>query len=155
MGKAYVDSLDEVTGSEIAQREGIKLLVVPTVSNIEDTYTLSAQIIDPNTMIALKTEATFAEGKGQILDALGDLAKKIRKDLGESAFSIASRNVGLPHATTTSLEALKYCAEGDNAWRLRKFFNLGDAFLDNVQRDFHFLLGNGQGRCQRYNVSHG
>ncbi len=138
MGRASADTLDEVLGSEIAQREGIKALIVPAISKLEDSYTLSTRIADPVTMAAFKTETKTVKGKGQILEALGDLAEEIRKDLGESILSIAGQNVGLPRATTHSLQALKYFVEGDRAWSLRKFDEAFSMFQTAAELDSNF-----------------
>ncbi len=116
MQRARTDSLDEVLGSEIAQRESIQLLIVPSISRIGEVYHLSAKIVDPANLFALKTESERARGKDEILSALDDLAERIRRDLGESLASIVRRNVPLAQATTSSLDALKDLAEGTTAW---------------------------------------
>jgi tetratricopeptide (TPR) repeat protein/tRNA A-37 threonylcarbamoyl transferase component Bud32 len=112
MGKEAVDTLDEELGNEVAQREGIKALISCSINQVEDVYTLTAGIIDPNTQVTLMREASQANRKERVLDALDDLASKIRKDLGESLKDIQELNVSLPKATTSSLEALKNYAEG-------------------------------------------
>jgi len=116
MQKEKADTIDQALGLEVALREGIKALVVPTISRIGGAYSLSASIIDPTSRVTLKTETAQAKGKDEILDALDDLAQRIRKDLGESLAAIAEQNVRLPKATTSSLEALKNFAEGSRAW---------------------------------------
>lgn len=115
MGKEATDKLDEVLGSEVAVREGIRALVSCSINQVGDVYTLTGSIIDPNTQVTLKTEASQAKGKDGVLDALDDLAGKIRKDLGESLKDIQEERVGLPKATTSSLEALKNYVEADRA----------------------------------------
>jgi serine/threonine protein kinase/Tfp pilus assembly protein PilF len=120
MQQEKADTIDQALGREVALREGIKALVVPTISRIGSAYSLSASIVDPNSQVTLKTETAQAKGKDEILDALDDLAQRIRKDLGESLAAIAEQNVRLPRATTSSLEALKNFAEGSRAWDLGK-----------------------------------
>jgi serine/threonine protein kinase/tetratricopeptide (TPR) repeat protein len=115
MEREVVDSLDEELGSEVAQREGIKALVACSISQVGDVYTLTASIVNPNTQVTLKTEASQAIGKDKVLEALDDLAGKIRKDLGESLKDIQEERVYLPKATTSSLEALKNYVEADRA----------------------------------------
>jgi tetratricopeptide (TPR) repeat protein/tRNA A-37 threonylcarbamoyl transferase component Bud32 len=116
MGKPKTEILDEVLGSDVAQRRSVQLLIVPSISRIGDVYSLSAKIVDPTNLVSLKTESVRAEGKEGILGALDDLAEKVRKDLGESLVSIVKRNVPLAHATTSSLEALKSFSEAHHAW---------------------------------------
>ena len=106
------DTLDQELGSEIAMREEIPVLVVPTISLIGGIYALSARIVDPNTQLDLGTVASQAKGKNKILEALDNLAEQIRGDLGESLASISEQAIPLPKVTTSSLEALKSFAEG-------------------------------------------
>jgi serine/threonine protein kinase/tetratricopeptide (TPR) repeat protein len=138
MGKAGADTLDEALASEIAQREGIRALLVPTISSFEDTYLITARIVDPQSLVDLKTEMVRADGKDEILNALGDLAKKIRRDLGESLPSIAKRNAWLPHATTPSLEALKKFSDGSNAWHKTMYKEAVALYHEAVKLDSCF-----------------
>ncbi len=115
MEREAVDTLDEELGREVAQREGIKALVVCSINQLGDVYTLTASIVDPNTQVTLKTETSQAKGKNSVLEALDDLAWKIRKDLGESLKDIQEQKVALPRATTSSLEALKNYVEAKRA----------------------------------------
>lgn len=138
MGKPRGDTLDVILGSEVAQREGIRALVVPTISSIGNEYVLSASIVDPYTLLDMKTQMVRAEGKGEVLDALGDLAEKIRKDLGESLPSIARRNVRLPEATTSSLEALKKFSEGAWTWGYGRYDDAVALWQEAVELDSSF-----------------
>jgi len=116
MGKEKVERLDEELGSEIAQREGIKVVVACSISRVGEGYSLSARLINPHTRVAVLTATARAKGKDQVLDALDDLTKTIRGNLGEALTSIVDQSVRLPQATTSSLEALKILVE---ARRLR------------------------------------
>ncbi len=111
MRKEKIGKLDEVLGREIAQREGIKALVACSISRVGEVYSLNARLINPYTGMAVLTTSARAKGKNQILDALDDLTKKIREDLGEVLTSIVDQNVRLPQATTSSLEALTLLVE--------------------------------------------
>jgi tetratricopeptide (TPR) repeat protein len=115
MGRKDPDRLDEELAREVALREGIRALVTCSISQIGTVYTLTASIVDSNTQVALKTETIRAKGKDEILNVLNDLSGKIRKDLGESLGSIRQQSLGLPRATTSSLEALKNFAEAGRA----------------------------------------
>jgi len=110
------EKLNEELGREIAQREGIKLVLVPVISQIGNRYSLSATLIDPNSQNTIAIAVSEVKEKDQILKALDGLAKKIRQNLGESLFSISTQYTMLPQATTSSLEALRLYAE---AWRLQ------------------------------------
>jgi serine/threonine protein kinase/tetratricopeptide (TPR) repeat protein len=115
MGRKDPDRLDEELGREVALREGIRALVTCSISQIGTMYTLTASVIDPNTQVALKTETMQARGRDEVLSVLNDLSGKIRKDLGESLKNIKQQSLGLPRATTSSLEALKNYTEARRA----------------------------------------
>ena len=137
MKKVEVDILDEELGREVALREGIKALVACSINQLGEIYTLTARIVDPNTQMTLKTETFQAKGKDRVLEALDDLAGKIRKDLGESLSDIQEQSVALPKATTSSLEALKNYAEGLQAKSDKEAEAL---FLKAIELDPDFAL---------------
>jgi tetratricopeptide (TPR) repeat protein len=58
-----------------------------------------------------------APAKEQVLDALGEVAAKLRSELGESLATVQKFDVPLPQATTPSLEALKAFSVGNKAAR--------------------------------------
>ena len=78
---------------------------------VGDSYTLTAQVIDPQSRVAVQTESTQARGKDAVLPALDELATRVRRNLGESLNSVSTQKVALPRATTASLEALRLYAE--------------------------------------------
>jgi len=138
MGRKTAEKLDEELGKEVALREGIRALVVCSISGIGDVYSLSAKIVDPNTLVALKTEISQADGKDKVLDALDSLAGKIRKDLGESLKDIRRQFVRLPKATTSSLEALKKFSDGSWLWGARRFDEAAALWQEAVELDPDF-----------------
>ena len=116
MGKEKTETINEDIGVEIAQREGVAMIVTCSISLIGDIYLLTSKVIDVNTRKILKTETFQAKGKNEVLTSLDNLARKLRRDLGESLKEINREIVPLPEATTSSLEALKYLAKGLVAW---------------------------------------
>jgi serine/threonine protein kinase/tetratricopeptide (TPR) repeat protein len=117
MRRSQLDTtLDESLAREVAQREGIRLLIVGDISQIAGTYSLTARIVDPDSGTTLRVEEERARSKAQVLDALDKIAKDLRRDLGESFRSVRTRGLALPKATTSSLEALKRYADGNRAW---------------------------------------
>jgi tetratricopeptide (TPR) repeat protein len=139
MGRENTEIINEDTGIEIAQREGISLIVVCNISLIGNIYALTAKVVEVNTRKILKTETFHANGKNEVLISLDDLARKIRRDLGESLKEINRDIVALPEATTPSLEALKCLVKGNEAWS--KDGKLGEAealFLKAIELDPEF-----------------
>jgi len=111
MEKPNVEQVDEALALEIAEREGIKALVVPTISGVGESYRLSARIRAVSSGKDIKTEVSHASSKSKVLDAVDELAVAVRRDLGESLQKI-SESKPLSAATTQSLEALKQYSLG-------------------------------------------
>jgi len=125
MRRADVKKVDETIGREIALREGIKGILACGISKVGDRYLLTARIVDPDKQTAVFSASSRAEGKEEVLPRLDELARKVRRALGESMAKISEQRMALFQATTSSLEALKYytgsrTAPGDTAVQLLK-----------------------------------
>lgn len=98
-------------------REGIKVIFVPSISRVGNIYMLTGVIEDPFTGESLRSEIVRAQGKDKVLNALDELTRKVRRDLGESLAAISKKNKPLAKVTTSSLEALKQYSLGiENHW---------------------------------------
>jgi tetratricopeptide (TPR) repeat protein/predicted Ser/Thr protein kinase len=106
---------DENLAREVAVREGVKAVLVCRISRVGEEYSLTAELVDPNAQVVVSSQAVRAAGRNGVLGALDELAQQTREKLGESLSSIANQRVGLPRATTASLEALKAFAESRRA----------------------------------------
>jgi serine/threonine protein kinase/tetratricopeptide (TPR) repeat protein len=148
MKREMPEKLDIELGSEVALREGIKAVVACSINSIGDVYYLSARIIDPNTQMALKTEAVQSQGKENILGAVDGLSERIRRDLGESLKEIRHERVYLAKATTSSLEALKKFSEGQWFWNIGKYPEARELWKEAVALDPEFAWAHvSLGRC--------
>ncbi|MCJ7446508.1 MAG: hypothetical protein MUO72_02325 [Bacteroidales bacterium] len=99
--------VDEKTGREMAEREGINLYIVPSISEVGNRYAIAAKILETKSGNLLRSEILYAETQNDILSGMDKLCKKIRQELGESRYNIAKQDKPLATATTSSLEALK------------------------------------------------
>lgn len=97
--------VDRVLGIEICQREGAQALIIGTIVSFGSSYSLSAQIIDPQDR-SIYTAGGSASNQGEILEALNEVVQKLRSEFGESLAAIES-NPPLHKVTTHNLEALK------------------------------------------------
>jgi tetratricopeptide (TPR) repeat protein len=126
-----IERLDPDTAREIAEREGIKAVLNPSIVGVADTYVLTAVLQDPIRGTSVKSEMVRAEARDGVLPALDELAQMIRKDLGESIAAIARQSKPLAEVTTSSLEALKQYSLGiDHHWQGR--FQEAQAFYANA-----------------------
>jgi len=115
IGKKETDPITEAVARDLAQRVGARAVVSFAIARLGDVYMLSARIVDPESGATLSTQAVRASGRENVLDALDELSRDIRRALGESRRSVR-RTVPLPIATTSSLEALKRYAEGQREY---------------------------------------
>ncbi len=106
MKKPAVDPIDEPLAQEIAVREGLKVIVLPSISGVGESYRVAASIRDVASGKDVKSEFVKANGKDKVLDAVDTLSAAIRKDLGESLQTV-SQGKRLSSVTTQSLEALR------------------------------------------------
>ncbi len=92
---------------QVCQREGAKAVLGGTISGFGDRYALTLDATDCASGSSLARAEAEANGKNQVLPALGALASQMRSKLGESLASIRKFNTPIEQATTDSLEALK------------------------------------------------
>jgi tetratricopeptide (TPR) repeat protein len=111
MRRGPTDPLDETLATEVAMREGARAVLACDIAQVGNTYSLTARLLDPKTRSAVLADSVEANGKEQVLAALGQLATRVRTDLGESLRTITEQGRALPHVTTSSLAALKLYAD--------------------------------------------
>ena len=140
MRREDVKKVDEAIGREVALREGIKGLLTCQISQIGDNYLLSGKIVDPNTQTAVFSLSSQAGGKDDVLRALDEMARKVRRELGESMSRLSRQKMPLPRATTSSLEALKYFTDARLASRDTAFGLLQQA----IQLDPDFAMAHAE-----------
>ena len=99
--------LDESLAREIAQREGISVVVAGTIDGIDSSYMITARLVNPRTGVAIAAESRVARGRGDVIAVVDDLVRRLRRDIGESAVALSKHDRPLPQVTTSSLEALR------------------------------------------------
>jgi serine/threonine protein kinase/Tfp pilus assembly protein PilF len=100
---------------ELCQRRGSKAYVAGSVGSLGSAYVLGLKAVHCQSGDTLAQEQMTAASKEQVLDALGEAASKLRRQLGESLATVQKFDVPLEEATTSSLEALKAFSLGDKA----------------------------------------
>jgi DNA-binding winged helix-turn-helix (wHTH) protein/tetratricopeptide (TPR) repeat protein len=143
MEKADVGHIDETLALEIAEREGIKAVIVPTIAEVGGSYRLSARIRAVASGKDIKTEVSAAESKQKVLDAVDELAANLRRDLGDSIQKI-SESKPLAAATTSSLEALKQYSLGVEKRNAGQVQEAKTMFENALRIDPNFTAAMGQ-----------
>ncbi len=103
---------------DIAEREGIRAVITGSISLLGSQYDISVEAINSNTGDVIGREQATAPRKEDVLGAIGTIATKLRSRLGESLESIQKLNTPLGQATTSSLEAFRAYALGEQAHQL-------------------------------------
>jgi eukaryotic-like serine/threonine-protein kinase len=92
---------------ELCERAGSKAYLVGSITTLGTQYVIGLEALNCASGDVLAREQVTAEGKEQVLSALGQAATKLRNELGESLSSVQKFDVPLYQATTNSLDALK------------------------------------------------
>jgi serine/threonine-protein kinase len=110
MGRSAEAVLTPALAREIAERQGVKAVVVGQIDPVGRGYVLSASLIGATNGRVLTAVRESADDQASLLPAIDQLSKKLRERIGESLKSIRA-NPPLEDVTTGSLEALrKYTA---------------------------------------------
>jgi serine/threonine protein kinase len=107
MERSHDERISREVGREICQRRGIKALLVGTIVSLGRNYVITLEAVNSQSGEAIAHQQTEAEGKEQVLKALGRAATAMREHLGESLASIRKFDAPIEQATTASLEAFK------------------------------------------------
>ncbi len=140
MQREDVGPIDEVLGREIALRENVRVLVVPSIDRFDSVYVLAIRVVDPTTGEDLKARSSRATGTGEILAALDKLARRLRRDLGESLLAITRRGIEVGRATTPSLEALQAWSEAQWHWGYRRHDEAIALYQRAIELDSNFAM---------------
>ena len=100
---------------ELCQRAGSKSYIAASISSLGSEYVLELKAMNCQSGDTLAQEQVTATSKEKVLDALGEVASKLRGELGESMATVQKFDVPLEQATTSSLEALKAYSKGRGA----------------------------------------
>jgi serine/threonine protein kinase len=120
MGRSSDERITKDVGREICERQGIKALLVGSISGLGSHYVITLEALNGHNGDAIAREQVEAESKEKVLAALGTAASSLRQKLGESLSSIKKYDVAIEQATTSSLEALKAYATGNELRALGK-----------------------------------
>jgi serine/threonine protein kinase/tetratricopeptide (TPR) repeat protein len=101
---------------ELCQRAGSKAYIAGSIASLGTQYVLGLKVVTCQSGDPLAEEQTTAAAKEKVLDSLGQVASKLRGELGESLASVQKLNVPLEEATTSSLEALQAYSLGVRAY---------------------------------------
>ena len=115
MKKEDVTRIDESLGREICQRENLDVLLTGSIEHIGHVFQITVRAVDPIHGSLLFAEAERFDQKDKFFDRTDELAKRVRKDLGESLVGIEKTSRPLAKVTSRSLEALQLYSQATDA----------------------------------------
>ena len=99
---------------EVCQRTASAVSIQGSIGSLGSQYVLGLKAVDCRNGDVLADEQETANGKEQVLKALGDAATKLRGKLGESLASLQKYEAPPENVTTPSLEALQAYTLGNH-----------------------------------------
>jgi eukaryotic-like serine/threonine-protein kinase len=100
---------------ELCQRSDSRAYIAGSIAKLGSQYVVGLKAMNCQTLDTLAQELATAESKEKVLEALSQVASKLRRKLGESLTTVQKFDVPLPELTTSSLEALKAYSLGRKA----------------------------------------
>ena len=126
---------------EVCQRAGSKAYLAGSIAALGTQYVIGLEAQNCASGDVLAREQVTAEGKEQVLPALGQVAAKLRNEVGESLSSVHKFDVPLEQATTNSLEALKAYTLGQKTALEKGDVEALPFFKRAIELDPNFALG--------------
>jgi tetratricopeptide (TPR) repeat protein len=144
MRKDPSSRIDEELGLTICRFAGVRALILPRILSAGEAYELQAILIDPVEKRHVDRIRVTALGREEVLlRAIDELARKLRSRLGESIGSIEEADVPVVKVTTTSWEALKYLAMGQEKRQAGHFKEAERLYNLAIGKDPHFASAKG------------
>ena len=100
---------------ELCQRAASRAYIAGSIASLGSQYVLDLKAVSCQSGDLLAEQQATAARKEKVLDALGEVASRLRGELGESLATVQKFDIPLKEATTSSLDALKAYTLGLNA----------------------------------------
>jgi tRNA A-37 threonylcarbamoyl transferase component Bud32/tetratricopeptide (TPR) repeat protein/TolB-like protein len=110
MQRVEVARVPAALAREIAQREGVPLVIEGRLQKVGNTFLVRAALVSPSDGAERSAVQETAASEDALIAAIGRLARRTREQLGESAVVLTALPP-MEQVTTTSLEALRKYTE--------------------------------------------
>ncbi len=117
MGRESTQKIDEETGREICQREGLQGLLVGSIAKLGTKYVLMARV-ETAAGSDILTEEQYASNADELPSKVDAIAESLRRKFGETLQSLKENSVPLATVSSPSLEAVRYFTLGK-----QRFYN--------------------------------
>jgi serine/threonine protein kinase/tetratricopeptide (TPR) repeat protein len=126
---------------EVCQRTNSKAWIAGSIASLGSEYVVGLKTVNCQNGDTLAQAQATAANKEKVLDALGEAASKLRRELGESLANVKKFDVPLSQATTSSLEALKAVSLGNKTLHEKGSVAALPFFQHAVELDTNFATG--------------
>jgi serine/threonine protein kinase/tetratricopeptide (TPR) repeat protein len=140
MERSPEERITREVAREICERQGIKAMLLGSISVLGSHYVISLDAVNAHTGDSIASEQVEADGKEQVLKALGQAATALREKLGESLSSVQKFDAPIEQATTSSLEALQAYSRGFEKHSTGKYLDAIPFYKDAITRDPYFAI---------------
>lgn len=146
-GREDVTTVDAALGREICLREGYRALLTGRIIPSGSGYQLAVQVVNPAQGLPVITETELVHSPADLYAGVDQLAKRLRRRLGESLAQIEKGSKPLARVTTSSLEALQRYSRALDLFAARDFEGSVALAQSAVEKDpgfamAHVLLAN-------------
>ena len=117
---------------EVGQRTDSAATIEGSIASLGSEYVVGLKAVNCGTGDLLAQEQVTANGKEEVLKALGQAATSLRRKLGESLVSIQKYDALPEDVTTPSLQALQAYSIGMKAWDVTNDFVAAIPFFQHA-----------------------
>jgi tetratricopeptide (TPR) repeat protein len=128
--------LDEQTARLVAVRDGVKLVLLGSVTTAGSGYTMSVKALDAVDGKPVAAVDGSASTKAEVMSAVGGMAARMRRELGDTETD--NNESAREPFTTTSLEAARAYVLAQDLASAGKFAEAIAQYQEAVQRDPNF-----------------
>ena len=140
IGKIDTEKVDEKLGVEICERADISTLVLTSIRQFGDLYSVDLKILDVKKNEYLYTTNVQAEGKKNIPDLIDQISKQTRISLAEQAEEVEKNQREIASLTTKNLEAYSFYDLGKKAMFSFAWSEAEKNFLKAIEYDSTFAM---------------
>ncbi len=112
MNRPASERLTREVAQQVCLRTSSKGLLAGTIAALGDHYLIGLKALNCQTGDTLASAEAEAENRNHVLQAVSEVATRVREKLGESLASVQKFNQPLEEVTTSSLEALQAYTRG-------------------------------------------
>jgi len=132
---------------------GATVFLTGAIAKDEGTYRLQLRTFECASSKEISSAKSEAQGKSEVVHALGEAAAKLRTQLGENPDSVKKFNLPLERATSSSLEAIKSFADGRRLSREKGSLDALPALKKAIELDPKFALARSNLAVSYYNLN--